>query len=105
MSPTIMRNIPATIADALLGLNFRVQVKPALVSLYVATATEGDVVSFFVNSQAFVEDAEVNVEAATGVVSVDRDQVLFREMVPPGEYRIPATVTTDTKYILVIETR
>ena len=101
--PSIMRNIPATIADALNSLNFAVQNRPALISLWAAGATEGDVVSFLVNSLSFLEDAEHNVEASSGVVDTDRDQILFREGVPAGQYRLPATVTADTKYLLVIE--
>lgn len=101
--PAIMRNIPATIADALTGLNFKVQNRPALVSLFVSTETEADTVSFLVNSLSFLEDAEPNTEAATGVVDTTRDQILFREGVPAGEYRLPATVTTDIKYLLNIE--
>ena len=55
------------------------------------------------NSLSFLEDAEVNVEIGTGVVDTSRDQVLFREGVPAGQYRLPAVVTTDTLFLLVIE--
>jgi len=101
--PAIMRNIPATIADALNGLNFNVQNRPALISLWASTDDEGDVISFLVNSLSFLEDAEVNLEAASGTVRTNEDQVLFREGVPAGQYRLPATVTADTKFLLVIE--
>jgi hypothetical protein len=103
MTPSIMRNIPATTEDALNGLRFKVQGRPALVSLYAAGATEADTISFAVDSQEFLVAAEHNVEAASGVVDVDRDQILFREPVPAGEYFMRAVVTADTKFLLVIE--
>lgn len=98
-----MRNIPATTADALNGLNFKVQPTPALVSLYASGATEGDTVGFSVDSNQYLVNGECNVEAASGVVDIDRDQMLFREPVPPGEYFLPATLTADVKFLLVIE--
>lgn len=101
--PAIMRNIPATVADALNGLNFNVQNRPALISLWASTDDEGDVISFLVNSLSFLEDAEVNLEAASGTVNTSDDQILFREGVPAGQYRLPAVVTADTKFLLVIE--
>lgn len=101
--PSIMRNIPATIADALTGLQFKVQPQPFLASLYASGATEGDIIGFSVDSNAFLVAGEVNVEAASGVVDVDRDQILFREPCPAGEMFMPATLTADLKYLLVIE--
>jgi len=101
--PAIKIIIPATTQDALNGLRFKVQSRPALVSLYASGATEGDLVSFSVDSQAFLVDGAVNVEAASGVVDTDRDQILFREPVPAGEYFLPATLTADVNALLVIE--
>lgn len=101
--PSIKRTIPDTTADALNGQRFKVQARPALVSLYAVGTTEGDVISFAVDSQEFLNNAQVNVESASGVVDVSRDQILFREPVPAGEYFLPATLTTDEHYLLVIE--
>lgn len=101
--PSIMRNIPATTNDALNGLNFNVQNRPSLISLFASTDDEGDTISFLVNSLSFLEDGEVNLEAASGTVNVSDDQVLFREGVPAGQFRLPAVVTADTKFLLVIE--
>jgi len=101
--PAIMRNIPATTGDALNGLNFNVQNRPALISLWASTDDEGDTISFLVNSLSFLEDAEVNLELASGTVQTNTDQILFREGVPAGQYRLPAVVTADTKILLVIE--
>lgn len=101
--PSIMRNIPATTADALNGLQFKVQPRPSLVSLYASGATEADTISFSVDSNQVLIAGEHNVEASSGVVDVARDQMLFREPVPAGEFFLPAVVTADTKFLLVIE--
>lgn len=101
--PAIMRNIPATTADALNGLNFKVQPRPFLASLWASTETEADVIGFSVDSNQFLVSAECNVEIGTGVVDTNRDQILFREPCPAGEMFLPATVTTDTKFLLNIE--
>ena len=101
--PAIRRNPPATTDDALNGLNFKVQNRPALVSLYASGANEGDTISFLVNSLSFLEDATANVEAASGVVDTDRDALLIREAVPAGEYRMPLTMTADMAFLLIIE--
>jgi len=103
--PTIRRNLTASPTEnALEGLKFSVQNGAALVSLYAATATAGESLSFSVNNQDVVVDATVNVQAAAGVIDTDRDQIMFREAVPPGKYflRIPAMAAA-FDYQLVIE--
>lgn len=101
--PSIMRGVAATTSDALNGLQFKVQSRPALVSLYASGATEGDTISFAVGSVQYVINATVNVESASGVVDTDRDQILFRELVLAGEYFLPITVTAAAVFLLVIE--
>lgn len=101
--PSIRRSTSGTTQDALNGLRFKVQARPALVSLYAVGATEGDSLSFAVDSQEFMSNAQANVESASGVVDTDRDQLLFREPVPAGEYFLPLTMTTNMQWLLVIE--
>lgn len=102
--PSIRRNAAGTTADALTGLQFKIQYAPFLASLYASGATEGDVVSFSVGSNQYLVNAQVNVESASGVVDTDRDQVLFREMCPAGEIFMPMTMTAAVQFLLVIET-
>lgn len=101
--PAIRRNVAATTADALNGLNFKVQPRPFLASLWASTDDEGDVLSFSVDSQAFLINAAVNLEAASGTVDTSRDQVLFREPCPAGELFMPMTITNAIAYLLNIE--
>jgi len=103
--PTIRRALSAAPTEnALEGLKFSVQNGPALVSLYAATETAGESISFSVNNQDVTVDAGVNTRAAAGVIDTDRDQIMFREGVPPGKYflRIPAMAAA-FEYLLVIE--
>lgn len=102
--PTIRRQLSAPSENALEGLKFSVQNGPALVTMYAATATAGETLSFSVNNQDVLVDAPLNVQVAADVLDTDRDQILFREVVPAGKYylRAPA-VATELDYMLVIE--
>lgn len=101
--PAIRRSNVATTSDALQGLNFKVQNRPALVTLYASGVTAGDTVSFLVNSREFLRDASINIEASADVVDPQRDGILFQERVPPGEYYLPVAATTAVNFLLVIE--
>ena len=102
--PSIARTIAATTTDALNGLKFKTQDRPALVSLYAAAQAAGGSVSFSVGQREFVVDANLNVEVAVDSVDTDRDQILFSEPVPAGEYFMPVTIGgTGASFILVIE--
>lgn len=101
--PTIQLRNVATTTDALNGLKFKTQEGPALVSLYAAGATAADNISFSVNQREFVVTAAVNIEGAVDLVDTDRDQVLFSEPVPAGEYFLPVVATAGVGITLVIE--
>lgn len=98
------RTITAATDDALQGLKFKVQGSPALVSLFASSATAGETIEFSVGSREIAEFQQVNLEAANQVIDTDRDQILFQERVPPGEYylRVP-TVAADLTFMLVID--
>jgi hypothetical protein len=101
--PTIKRVNVATSTDALQGLKFKVQNSPALISLFASCVTATDTISFSVGSREFLVNASPNIEGSADVVDTDRDQILFQERVPPGEYFIAITATTAVNFILVIE--
>jgi len=102
--PAIRRIVATATADALNGLNFAIQNRPALISLWAVGVTESETVSFLVNSLSFLELATYNVESSTGVIDSTRDQLLFREGVPAGQYRMNLPViTTNMNFLLNIE--
>jgi hypothetical protein len=102
--PTIKRLVAGPTEDALLGLKFKTQAAPALVTLAASSPTAGEDISFSVGSTEFLVAGEVNLEDANQSVNLERDTILFQEPVPPGEYflRIPA-VAADLSYLLIIE--
>jgi len=102
--PTIRRQISAASDNVLEGLQFSVQDSPALVTLYAATATEGETLTFSVGSRQFAVGAVMNVEGSTGVVRTDTDMILDQEVVPAGKYflEFPA-VAANLMYLLIIE--
>lgn len=99
------RTVTAATDDALQGLKFKVQGSPSLVSLYASSAAAGDTIEFSVGSREIAVDQQVNLESADRVIDTDRDQLLFQERVPPGEFylRIPAVGGADLTFMLVID--
>lgn len=100
---SIKRTISSSTENALEGLKFSVLNSPALLSLYAVGATEGDKISLSIGDRDILVDAEVNVEAASGVVDTDRDGILIQEPVPSGKLFLSADLTTNIHYLLVIE--
>lgn len=102
--PSIRITAAATTADALNGLKFKVQGRPALVTLYAAGDNAGNLVSLSVGTRELLVNAPANIQAAAGVIDTDRDQVLFRDSAPPGEYFMPLTIAGAVlNALLVIE--
>lgn len=101
--PAIVRTVTASSENVLEGLKFSVLRAPALLSLYASGANEGDTVSMSVGDQEILVQAEVNVEAASGVVDTDRDGLLIQERVPAGKLYLGVDLTTSVKYLLIIE--
>lgn len=100
----IRRTVSATTSDALNGLKFKVQNRPALVTLAASAAAAGETLSFSVGSREIVVDAVVNLESADRVVDPQRDVIMAQERVPPGEYFLPMTLAgADVTYWLNIE--
>ncbi len=85
--PAISRkNVAAGTANALDGLQFQdIQEPGALVSIFGSTAVAGGNIDYRVNTESFLQGAELNIEQAADVVDTDRDQLLMREPVPAGK--------------------
>lgn len=99
--PAIRRQIAAATENALTGLRFSRPRRPTLVSLWASTATADETCTFGVDDLILLETAAVNIEIAADIVDVARDQLLFREPCPPGEYvlAVPA-VTAEFQFLL-----
>lgn len=102
--PVIRRRVTAATANALQGLKFSIQKRPAAVSLWYAVNTATESFSFGVDDNVITDSTFGNVEAGAGIIDSSRDQVLFREPVPAGTYYLDIpTVTTEHLYMLNIE--
>ncbi len=99
--PVIKRLIAAPTANALSTLRFSNPKRGALVSLFASSPTAGEDLTFGVDDVIVVEAAEVNLEVANQTIDTNRDQILFREPVPPGQYvlNVPA-VAADFSFLI-----
>lgn len=102
--PTIKRIITAATANALSTLRFSNPKSPAAVSLWASSPTAGEDLTFGVDDILLCEAAEINLEGANQTVDTSRDQILFREPAPPGQYvlNVPA-VAADVSFLIVQE--
>jgi len=103
MSPTIRpAGVTATTPDDLANRQFNV-VPPggAIANLWIAGVTTGDTFGFLSGDRVLiVNGSEMNVEISADVIDVSRDQVIFDELVLPGQLFLPLTLTTEVQYLL-----
>ena len=101
--PTL-RVATGTSTNALTGLTFNtIPAGGAIVNAFVSSATNGDVFGLLIGDRSIVtQGTECNVEIAADVVDVSRDQMVFNEVVGPGELKMPCTVTTELQAIIHI---
>lgn len=97
-----INNVAAGTADALTGLKFKVQPRPFLLSLFASTPTAGALVSLSVGNREILVNAQCNVEIVADAIDTDRDQILWREMCPPGEIFVPVAAQI-ANLLVVIE--
>lgn len=102
--PAIKRVLTAATSNALSTLRFSNPKRPSAVSLWASSPTAGENITFGVDDLVLAEAAEVNLETANQVVDTSRDQILFREPAPPGQFvlDVPA-VAADLSFLLNIE--
>lgn len=101
--PTIKGAVAAATTDALANVKFNTIPPPgAIVNLWIACAANGGTFGFAVgNEEIVVQGTEANVEVAADVIDVARDQVVFDEVVGPGQMYLPIPAAgTETQYQL-----
>lgn len=103
--PTIRRRVAATTSNALANEKFRyIGGVGAIVSMWAAGVTATDDVGLSINSRDIIlAGTDINIEASADVIDTDRDQILYNEVVEPGELYLPVTVTTEMQYLLSIQ--
>lgn len=103
MPAIALKNVAAGTANALDGLKFRnIPQGGAFITLYASTAVAGGAVSLSVENEDVLASAQLNIEASADVVDTDRDLVLDRQPVPPGEMFL-AIENQVVNFLLIIE--
>jgi len=94
----------ATSTDALAARKFNTIPSPgAIINLWASGATAADNFGFSVGqSEVCVQGTEANIEVAVDVVDVQRDQILFDEVVGPGQMFLPVTATAEMQFLIHI---
>lgn len=101
--PTI-RTSGGTSTDLLANLKFSV-IPPggAILNQWVSGATAADSFGLSVGNQdVIVPGTECNIEISADVVDIQRDQLVFDEIVPPGQMFMPTTATAEIQTVLHI---
>lgn len=94
----------ATSTDALANRKFNViPAGGAVINMWASSVTNGDTYGFSVGDRDIVVNGtEMNIEVAADSIDMSRDQVVFNEVVGPGQLFLPVTVTTEAQFHLDI---
>jgi len=100
--PSIKVVPQATTTDALATKKFNV-IPPggAILNLWASGATAGDSLGLAIGDRdLIVQGTEVNLESNTDVCDTARDQLLFNEVIGPGQLYMPCTLTTEMQILI-----
>jgi len=97
-----LRFASATNADALSNRKFSVvPVRGAVLNFWASGATASDSFGLSIGDRdLMVVGSEVNIEIAVDVVDVQRDQLLFNEIVNGGQLFFPITATAEIQALI-----
>jgi len=100
--PSLRFIVPATTTDAMANRKFNViPVNGAILNLWGTSVTVTDTFGLSVGDRDIIVGGSVaNVTSAAGVVDIDRDQIVFNEVVTGGQIFLPATLTTDMNFLI-----
>ena len=100
--PSLRFIVPDTITDAMSNRKFNIiPAGGAVLNVWAAGVTVTDTFGISVGDRDIMVDGSVmNVVSAAGVVDVERDQVVFNEVVEGGQIFLPVTVTTDANFLI-----
>jgi len=104
--PAIKLVNQASNPNSLANLEFsEIGPRGAFITVIAAGVTAGDVVSLTVGGKNVLNLAQPNIEASADVGDVQRDVLVAREPVPPGNMIMAITVTTAMNVHVIIEER
>jgi len=101
--PTIRKAVTAVTDDALSNIKFAdIPAPGAVINLWISSVTNGDTFGLSIGSQdIIVQGTECNIEVSADSLDVNRDQVVFDEVVPGGHLYLPVSaLTTELQFML-----
>ena len=101
--PTITGRVSAVTSDALANKKFNVIPESgAILNVWAAGATKDDAIGVSVGDRDIaVQGTIINIESSADVIDVNRDQVIFNEVVGGGQLFLPVSaVTTELAYLI-----
>jgi len=102
--PAIKLLNQATQGNAATGLQFNsIGPNGAYVSMFASGVTAGDTIGLTVGTKPILDLAQPNIEISADVCDTQRDLLIEREPVPPGDIFIPIVATTAVNFLLIIE--
>lgn len=99
----VIKLISASNSDALSNVKFAdIGGRGAILNLWAAGDDAGDTIGLSVGDRDIIVPSEVNIEVTADVIDVQRDQLLFDEVVPPGHIFLPIVATAEVQFLLTI---
>lgn len=100
--PSLRFRVAATTTDALANRKFAtIPMRGAIMNLWCSCVTATDTWGISVGDRdIIVNGSAMNIESATTVVDIDRDQVVMNEPVGGGQLFLPVTVTTAANFLI-----
>ncbi len=100
--PSLRFIVPATTTDAMANRKFNViPAGGAVINAWITSVTVTDTFGLSVGDRDIIVDGSVaNVTSSAGVCDIDRDQVIFNEVVEGGQIFLPMTLTTDMNVLI-----
>jgi len=101
--PTI-RVISASSADALSNAKFAdIPATGAIINMWGASDDVGDTFGFSVGDRDLINaGTEINLESGVDVIDIQRDQLLFNEVVGGGHMFLPIVATAEAQFLIAI---
>jgi hypothetical protein len=104
---SVRKLVSAVSADTLATSDIRLVEVTSVLNLWASSVTVTDTIGLFLGKTELLPASTCNVRAAaSGLVQIDTDQLIFQMLIGPnvGDIRIPvATLTTSLIYILSVE--
>lgn len=100
--PSLRFRVSTTTPDAMSNRKFNIiPAGGAVLNVWGAGVTATDSFGVSVGDRDIMVDGSVlSIESSADVINVDRDQLVFNEIVDGGQIFLPVTVTTEAQFLI-----